>query len=76
MGDRRGPVGDDDDAFTLFQADDDFVGDEGGDVDGDEPCTPVRKRLHGSNCEAYKASASGRTWNMIALMPAPCKELS
>ena len=36
LGDRRGPVGNDDDAFTLFQADDDFVGNEGGDVDGDE----------------------------------------
>lgn len=36
LGDRRGPVGDDDDAFSLFQADDDFVGDESGDVDSDE----------------------------------------
>ena len=36
LGDRRGPVGNDDDAFTLFQADDDFVGNEGGDVDGGE----------------------------------------
>ena len=36
LGDWRSPVGNDDDAFTLFEADDDLVGNEGCNVNGDE----------------------------------------
>src|ERR1041384_5083015 len=36
--------------------------------DGARPCTPVRYRDHGSSFDGYRASASGRTWRMIAFL--------